>query len=81
MRRCLLPDRRMYRWCCMVPAMPRASKPTIVDRLNNIRNVADDLGREFLRLQCPPRNAVHEMVAFIQMEAVAALAALKKRQR
>jgi hypothetical protein len=28
----------------------------MADRLSNIRDVADDLTREFIRLQCAPRN-------------------------
>jgi hypothetical protein len=43
------------------------------------QDLADDLTREFVRVGCPPRNAVHESAALIRAEADAALLDLKTR--
>jgi hypothetical protein len=57
------------------------SPPPMAVQLRNIRDVADDLSRELIRVQCPPSSAIHEMTAFIKAEAEAALTALKNPQR
>jgi hypothetical protein len=54
--------------------MSSSSRPTHPDRLNNIRDVADDLSRELLRVPVLPDNIVYAMVAFIKAEAEAELA-------
>ena len=56
----------------MLPSSPSL----LVARLSHIKDVADDLSRELIRVQCPPTSAVHEMTAFIKAEAATALSAL-----
>jgi hypothetical protein len=48
--------------------------------LGDIRDVADDLRRELVRLRrlAGPDSAVHDMAAFIKAEAEAVLMALNK---
>jgi hypothetical protein len=47
-------------------------------QLNNIKDVAGDLGRELIRMQIVPDNAIHAMVAYIKAEAEAALIFLQR---
>jgi hypothetical protein len=61
--------------------MPRPSPSLLAIRLRNIKDVADDLSRELLRVQCPPTSAIHQMTAFIKAEAERALRALNKSRR
>jgi hypothetical protein len=46
-------------------------------RLRRIKDVAEDLSRELLRVQGPPPSALYEMALFIKAEADTALSALK----
>jgi hypothetical protein len=57
--------------------MLRTSKRVLATRLIEIRDVAHDLARELARLR-HPGNGIHDMAAFIQTEAEAALMALEK---
>jgi hypothetical protein len=65
----------------MVWLMPQKhrSQPLAI-RLREIRDVASDLTRELARLRrvAAPANAAHDMAAFIQTEAEAALRTLDK---
>jgi len=60
-------------------AQKRRSQP-LATRLREIRDVASDLTRELVRLRrvAVTANAAHDMAAFIQTEAEAALLTLDK---
>ena len=60
--------------------MAQTSHPTLATRLSDIRDVADDLRRELVRLRrlAGPDSAVRDMAAFIKAEAEAVLMALNK---
>jgi hypothetical protein len=49
--------------------------------LSSIEEIADDLSRELVRVQCSPTSAIHELTAFIKTEAEAALNELKTPRR
>jgi hypothetical protein len=61
--------------------MPLSLPTRVIVRLRNIKDVAEDLSRELLRVQGHPTSALHDMVRFIQAEADMALSALRKPRR
>jgi phosphate uptake regulator len=61
--------------------MPLSVEARVAVRLRRIKDVAEDLSRELLRVQCPSTSALHDMAVFIKAEADTALTALKKSRR
>jgi hypothetical protein len=57
--------------------MPLSRMSVLVTQLGNIRDVADDLSREVIRMQCDPTSTAYAMIAFIKAEAETALEAIK----
>ena len=58
--------------------MPRSPESALAARLSRIKDVADDLTRELVRVRCLHSSAVHDMAAFIKAEANRALSVVKK---
>jgi len=67
-------------WCYGL-FMPLPPPSLLAARLNNIKDVADDLSRELFRVRCHPTGAIYDMALFIKAEAESALSALKKPPR
>jgi hypothetical protein len=61
--------------------MPRSVQARVAVRLRKIKDVAEDLSREILRVQRPPTSALYDMAVFIKAEADTALNDLKQPRR